>query len=166
MTIQRMDNVGIVVDDLDAVIAFFVRLGMELEGTTLVEGRWAARVVGLHDQRVDVAMMRTHDHGRIELVKYHTPTAMRGVPEDAPANTLGHSPDHLCRRRHRPPAHPGRRTRRRGGAVRVPTGSATSAAPGASSSRWPKSSANARRRPTGDPRHDPLDRPRNRPWKG
>lgn len=65
MTIQRMDNVGIVVDDLDAVIAFFVELGMELEGRALVEGRWAARLVGLDDQRVDVAMMRSPDgHGR------------------------------------------------------------------------------------------------------
>lgn len=90
MTIQRMDNVGIVVDDLEAAIAFFVELGMELEGTALVEGRWAARVVGLDDQRVDIAMMRTPDgHGRVELMKYHTPAAISGVPEDAPANTLG-----------------------------------------------------------------------------
>ncbi len=90
MTIQRMDNVGIVVDDLDAVIAFFAELGMELEGTALVEGRWAARLVGLDDQRVDIAMMRTPDgHGRIELAKYHTPTAISDVPQDTPANTLG-----------------------------------------------------------------------------
>ena len=90
MTIQRMDNVGIVVDDLDAVIAFFAELGMELEGKALVEGRWAARLVGLDDQRVDIAMMRTPDgHGRIELARYHTPEAISGVPEDAPANTLG-----------------------------------------------------------------------------
>ncbi|WP_271223604.1 VOC family protein [Streptosporangium carneum] len=85
-----MDNIGIIVDDLDAVIAFFVELGMELEGKALVEGPWAARLVGLDDQRVDVAMMRTPDgHGRIELAKYHTPEAIHGVPEDAPANTLG-----------------------------------------------------------------------------
>ncbi|MGH3747946.1 MAG: VOC family protein [Micromonosporaceae bacterium] len=90
MTIQRMDNVGIVVDDLEAAIAFFVELGMELEGTALVEGRWGARLVGLDDQRVDIAMMRTPDgHGRVELAKYHTPKAISGVPEDAPANTLG-----------------------------------------------------------------------------
>ena len=90
MTIQRMDNVGIVVDDLEAAIAFFVELGMELEGKALVEGRWAARVVGLDDQRVDIAMMRTPDgHGRIELAKYHMPTAVSGVAEDAPGNTLG-----------------------------------------------------------------------------
>ncbi|MFI7233158.1 VOC family protein [Nonomuraea angiospora] len=90
MTIQRMDNVLIVVDDLDAVIAFFVELGMELEGKAPVEGRWAARVVGLDDQRLDVAMLRTPDgHGRIELAKYHTPKALSGVPADAPVNTLG-----------------------------------------------------------------------------
>jgi catechol 2,3-dioxygenase-like lactoylglutathione lyase family enzyme len=90
MTIQRMDNIGIVVDDLDAVIAFFAELGMELEGTALVEGPWAARLVGLDHQRVDIAMMRTPDgHGRIELAKYHTPTAISGVPQDTPANTLG-----------------------------------------------------------------------------
>ncbi|MEV5741913.1 VOC family protein [Microbispora rosea] len=85
-----MDNVGIVVDDLEAAIAFFVELGMELEGKALIEGPWAARLVGLDDQRVDIAMMRTPDgHGRIELAKYHTPAAVSGVPEDAPANTLG-----------------------------------------------------------------------------
>ena len=90
MTIQRMDNVGIVVEDLEAAIAFFVELGMELEGTAPIEGRWAARVVGLEEQRVDVAMMRTPDgHGRVELAKYHTPKAICGVPTDAPANTLG-----------------------------------------------------------------------------
>lgn len=90
MTIKRMDNIGIVVDDLDAVIAFFVELGMEVEGKALIEGAWAARLVGLDDQRVEVAMMRTPDgHGRIELAKYHAPEAVSGVPEDAPANTLG-----------------------------------------------------------------------------
>jgi catechol 2,3-dioxygenase-like lactoylglutathione lyase family enzyme len=90
MTIQRMDNVGIIVDDLEAVIAFFVELGMEVEGKTVIEGPWAARLVGLDDQRVDVAMMRTPDgHGRIELAKYHMPKAISGVPANAPANTLG-----------------------------------------------------------------------------
>ncbi|MPZ63905.1 MAG: VOC family protein [Propionibacteriales bacterium] len=90
MTIQRMDNVGIVVDDLETAIAFYTELGMELEGKAPIEGRWAARVVGLDDQRVEVAMMRTPDgHGRIELAKYHTPKAISGVPADAPANTLG-----------------------------------------------------------------------------
>lgn len=90
MTIQRMDNVSIIVDDLEAAVAFFVELGMEVEGKALVEGPWAARVVGLDDQRADVAMMRTPDgHGRIELAKYHTPKAISGVPADAPMNTLG-----------------------------------------------------------------------------
>ncbi|RAY15203.1 VOC family protein [Actinomadura craniellae] len=90
MTIQRMDNIGITVDDLEAVIAFFIELGLELEGRALVEGPWAARLVGLDDQRVDIAMMRTPDgHGRIELAKYHTPKPISGVPRDAPANTLG-----------------------------------------------------------------------------
>ncbi|MFD4320687.1 VOC family protein [Streptomyces sp. NPDC058548] len=90
MAIQRMDNVLIVVDDLDAVIAFFVELGMELEGRMPVEGRWVERVIGLDDVRQDTAMLRTPDgHGRIELAMFHTPKAVRAEPEDAPANTLG-----------------------------------------------------------------------------
>ena len=87
--IERMENVGIVVDDLAAATAFFVELGMELEGEAPVEGRWADRVVGLDDVRVDVAMVRTPDgHGRLELMKFHTPTAVSAEP-NAPANTLG-----------------------------------------------------------------------------
>jgi len=90
MTIQRMDNVLIVVDDLDAVVAFFAELGMELEGKALIEGTWAARVAGLDDQRVDIAMMRTPDgHGRIELAMYHMPKAISTEPKDPPVNTLG-----------------------------------------------------------------------------
>jgi catechol 2,3-dioxygenase-like lactoylglutathione lyase family enzyme len=90
MTIQRMDNVLIVVDDLEAAIAFFVELGMELEGETTVEGQWVDRTVGLDGVRSDIAMMRTPDgHGGIELDKFHTPTAIRAEPEDAPVNTLG-----------------------------------------------------------------------------
>ena len=85
-----MDNVGIVVDDLEAAIAFFAELGLELEGETTVEGQWVDRVVGLHGVRSDIAMMRTPDgHGRLELAKFHTPTAVRAWPEDAPVNTLG-----------------------------------------------------------------------------
>jgi catechol 2,3-dioxygenase-like lactoylglutathione lyase family enzyme len=85
-----MDNVLIVVDDLEAAIAFFVELGMELEGKTTVEGEWVDRVVGLDGVRSDIAMMRTPDgHGRIELDKFHTPTAVRAEPEDTPVNTLG-----------------------------------------------------------------------------
>jgi catechol 2,3-dioxygenase-like lactoylglutathione lyase family enzyme len=90
MTLQRMDNVLIVVDDLEAAKAFFAELGMELDGETQVEGPWAGRVVGLDDVRADIAMMRTPDgHGRVELSKFHTPPAVRAEPESAPANALG-----------------------------------------------------------------------------
>ena len=90
MTIRRMDNVLIVVDDIDAVIAFFVEIGMELEGKGPVEGRWVERVIGIDDVRQDVAMLRVPDgHGRIELARFHQPAAIRSEPADAPANTLG-----------------------------------------------------------------------------
>ncbi|MFF2644355.1 VOC family protein [Streptomyces niveus] len=90
MTIRRMDNVLIVVDDLDAAIAFFVELGMELEGRSPVEGRWVERVIGLDDVRQEVAMLRTPDgHGRIELAMFHTPKAVSAGPRNAPTNTLG-----------------------------------------------------------------------------
>jgi catechol 2,3-dioxygenase-like lactoylglutathione lyase family enzyme len=90
MTIQRMDNVGIVVDDLEAAIAFFVELGMELEGTAQIEGLWADRTVGLDGVRSDIAMLRTPDgHGRLELAKYHTPAPISAEPENLPPNTLG-----------------------------------------------------------------------------
>jgi catechol 2,3-dioxygenase-like lactoylglutathione lyase family enzyme len=90
MAIQRMDNVLIVVEDLEAAKAFFAELGMELQGETQVEGEWVSRVVGLNDVRADIAMMRTPDgHGRVELTKFHTPPAVRAEPEDAPANALG-----------------------------------------------------------------------------
>ena len=89
MTIQRMDNVGIVVDDLAAAIAFFVELGLELEGEMTVEGPWVDRVVGLVGVRNDIAMMRTPDgHGRLELMKFRTPPAVSAEP-NAPVNTLG-----------------------------------------------------------------------------
>ncbi|MFF7280758.1 VOC family protein [Streptomyces griseorubiginosus] len=90
MAVRRMDNVLIVVEDLDAVIAFFVELGMELEGRGPVEGRWVERVIGVDDVRQDVAMLRIPNApGRIELAKFHTPKAIGSVPEDSPANTLG-----------------------------------------------------------------------------
>ena len=90
MAIQRMDNVLIVVEDIDAVIAFFVELGMELEGKGPIEGRWVERVIGIDGVRQDVAMLRTPDgHGRIELAMFHAPAAVRAQPVDAPANTLG-----------------------------------------------------------------------------
>jgi catechol 2,3-dioxygenase-like lactoylglutathione lyase family enzyme len=89
MTILRMDNVGIVVDDLDAAIAFFVELGLELEGQTTVEGPLVDRVVGLEGVRSDIAMLRTPDgHSRIELSKFETPPATTAEPK-APVNTLG-----------------------------------------------------------------------------
>ena len=90
MTIQRMDHVGVVVDDLKAAIAFFVELGMEVEGEARIEGPWVDRVNGLDGVRVDIAMMRTPDgHGRLELTKFHTPTAVSAEPENALGNTLG-----------------------------------------------------------------------------
>ena len=90
MTLQRMDNVLIVVEDIEAAKAFFVELGMELEGETVVEGPWADSTVGLSGVRADIAMLRTPDgHGRVELSRFHTPPAVRAEPEDAPANALG-----------------------------------------------------------------------------
>jgi catechol 2,3-dioxygenase-like lactoylglutathione lyase family enzyme len=88
--IKRMDNVLIVVDDLAAAIAFFVELGMELDGETTVEGEQVDQLVGLDGVRADVALVRTPDgHGRVELTKFHTPKAISAEPKDAPANTLG-----------------------------------------------------------------------------
>ena len=85
-----MDNVLIVVEDLEAAKAFFVELGMELEGETQVEGPWADSVVGLDGVRADIAMLRTPDgHGRVELSRFHRPAAVRAEPENAPANALG-----------------------------------------------------------------------------
>jgi catechol 2,3-dioxygenase-like lactoylglutathione lyase family enzyme len=90
MTLQRMDNVLIVVEDLEAAQAFFTELGMELEGQTQVEGPWVGSVIGLDDVRADITMMRTPDgHGRVELTRFHTPPAVRAEPENAPANALG-----------------------------------------------------------------------------
>lgn len=89
MTILRMDNVAIVVDDLEAVMAFFIELGLELEGEATVEGRWLDRVVGLDGVRSEVAMMRTPDgHSRLELTRYLSPPARNAEP-NAPVNTLG-----------------------------------------------------------------------------
>ena len=90
MTLQRMDNVLIVVEDIDAAKAFFAELGMELEGETTVEGPFVDSTVGLNGVRADIAMLRTPDgHGRVELTKFHTPSAVRAGPENAPANALG-----------------------------------------------------------------------------
>ena len=89
MTVKRMDNVLIVVDDLEAVKAFFVELGLKLEGETTVEGPLVGQLIGLKDVRATLAMMRTPDGQGIELDKFHTPTTIRFGPVDAPVNTLG-----------------------------------------------------------------------------
>ncbi len=90
MALKRMDNVGIVVEDLDAALSFFAELGLELEGRAMVEGEWAGRVTGLGDQRVEIAMMRTPDgHGRLELSRFLTPPVVADH-RTAPVNTLGY----------------------------------------------------------------------------
>jgi len=89
MAIQRVDHVGVVVEDLGAATAFFVDLGFKLEGGGLVEGDWVDRVVGLEAIRVEIAMVESPDgHGRLELVKFHAPNGPHG-DRDAPANTPG-----------------------------------------------------------------------------
>ena len=90
MALQRMDNVGIVVEDLPAAIGFFRELGLELEGQATIEGDWAGRVTGLSDQRVEVAMMRTPDgHSRLELSRFLTPPVVADH-RNAPVNALGY----------------------------------------------------------------------------
>ena len=90
MTVERMDNVGVVVEDLAATIEFFRELGLELEGQAVVEGEWAGRVTGLGDQRVEVAMMRTPDgHGRLELARFLAPPVVADH-RTAPVNALGY----------------------------------------------------------------------------
>jgi catechol 2,3-dioxygenase-like lactoylglutathione lyase family enzyme len=90
MTVQRMDNVGIVVEDLDAAVAFFTELGLELEGRAPIEGPWADGVTGLRNQRVEIAMMRTPDgHSRLELSRFLAPPVIADH-RDAPVNALGY----------------------------------------------------------------------------
>jgi catechol 2,3-dioxygenase-like lactoylglutathione lyase family enzyme len=90
MTLKRLDNVLIVVDDLEAAKAFFLELGMELEGEMPLEGRFVELVVGLENVRCEIATLRTPDgHGKVELSKFHTPAAVKAEPQNAPANTLG-----------------------------------------------------------------------------
>lgn len=85
MAVQRMDNVGIVVDDLQAAVAFFTELGMELEGEAQIEGAVADRMLGLDGARSSIAMMRTPDgHGKLELTRFHAPEAIAGGPLDPP----------------------------------------------------------------------------------
>ena len=89
MTIYRMDHAGVVVEDLAAAIAFFVELGLELEGEAAVEGEWVDQLVGLDGVRADIAVVRTPDgHGRVELSTFHTPVATSAAPR-APMNTPG-----------------------------------------------------------------------------
>jgi catechol 2,3-dioxygenase-like lactoylglutathione lyase family enzyme len=90
MTLPRMDNVGIVVESLDAAVSFFAELGLELEGRATIEGEWAGRVTGLPDQRVEVAMMRTPDgHSRLELSRFLMPPPVADH-RNAPVNALGY----------------------------------------------------------------------------
>jgi catechol 2,3-dioxygenase-like lactoylglutathione lyase family enzyme len=90
MSLKRMDNVGIVVDDLGETIEFFRELGLELEGTATIEGEWAGRVTALGDQRVEIAMMRTPDgHSRLELSRFLTPSPVADH-RNAPVNALGY----------------------------------------------------------------------------
>ena len=90
MTVKRMDNVGIVVEDLDRAVDFFVELGLELEGRATIEGEWAGRVTGLGDQHVEVAMVRTPDgHSRLELSRFLRP-AVIADHRKAPVNALGY----------------------------------------------------------------------------
>jgi catechol 2,3-dioxygenase-like lactoylglutathione lyase family enzyme len=90
MAVKRMDNVGIVVEDLDGAIEFFRELGLELEGRAMVEGEWAGRVTGLGDQRVEIGMMRTPDgHSRLELSRFLAP-AVIADHRTAPVNALGY----------------------------------------------------------------------------
>ena len=90
MTVPRMDNVLIVVNDLDAAINFFELLGLELEGRMAIKGPWVDRVIGIDNSRAEIATMKTPDgHGRIELDKFYSPRAITPEPHPAPVNTLG-----------------------------------------------------------------------------
>src|SRR6058998_2092781 len=90
MALKRMDNVGIVVDDLGGAVDFFRGLGLELEGQATIEGEWAGRVTGLGDQRVEIAMMRTPDgHSRLELSRFLAPSVVADH-RNAPVNALGY----------------------------------------------------------------------------
>jgi catechol 2,3-dioxygenase-like lactoylglutathione lyase family enzyme len=154
MTIQRMDHVG-VVDDLEAAIAFFDELGMQLEGEAPIAGGRADRVVGHDGVQVDMAMMRApYGHGRLELTKFDTPTAVSAEPENSPGNTLGLSNttfavDNIDATVTGLRAHGAELV----GEVAQYQDSylpVTYAAPRGLSSRWPSSSADSQSRPTCD----------------
>ena len=148
MALQRMDNVGIVVESLDAAISFFAELGLELEGRAMIEGDWSGRVTGLRDQRVEIAMMRTPDgHGRIELSRFLAPPVVADH-RNAPVNALGYLrvmfavddlDDALARLRDT-----ARSSSTKWSSTKTCIGSATSEAPRAFSSGWPSKSADAR----------------------
>lgn len=110
MTVQRMDNIGIVVDDLEATIAYFVELGLEMESEATVEGQWVDRIVGLDGVRNDIAMLRAPDgHGRLELIKFHTPpatTAEPNAPGEHPGHTFGSCSPSMTSRRSLPASRP------------------------------------------------------------
>ncbi len=90
MTIKRLDHVSVVVEDLDAAVAFFTALGMSVEGKAPIEGPWVDRINALEHVRVDIVMMRTPDgHGRLELTKFHNPKLVAIEPAIAPPNALG-----------------------------------------------------------------------------
>jgi len=90
MALKRMDNVGIVVEDLEGAIGFFRELGLDLEGRAMIEGEWAGRITGLGDQRVEIAMMRTPDgHSRLELSRFFRPSVVADH-RHAPVNSLGY----------------------------------------------------------------------------
>ena len=90
MTVKRLDNVGIVLEDIDAAIGFFTELGLELEGRAMIEGEWAGRVTGLRDQRIEIAMMRTPDgHSRLEMSRFLAPPVVADH-RNAPVNALGY----------------------------------------------------------------------------
>ncbi|MBF9071928.1 VOC family protein [Streptacidiphilus fuscans] len=90
MTLLRMDNVGVVVEDMDAAVAFFAELGLKREGEATLSGSWVESVVALDGLRCDIVMMRTPDgHGALELTKFHAPAVISPEPRPAPLNTLG-----------------------------------------------------------------------------
>jgi catechol 2,3-dioxygenase-like lactoylglutathione lyase family enzyme len=90
MTVKRLDNVGIVLEDIDAAIGFFTELGLELEGRAMIEGEWAGRVTGLRDQRIEIAMMRTPDgHSGLEMSRFLAPPVVADH-RNAPVNALGY----------------------------------------------------------------------------
>jgi hypothetical protein len=145
MTIQRMEHVGIVVDDLAAAKAFFVDVGFELQGAGQVEGDWVDRVVGLEGVRAELVMMETPDgHGRLELVKFHSPSGAGG-DRHAPANIRGSAISHSESTTSRASS-PACQLAARSSSARWRTtgtsiGSATSAARRGSSSSWRSGSA-------------------------